>query len=165
MSLVLLHRRETKEDFRRQVKLIRSSFLFFLFGCEAVSNQNTQQALPLPEKEVIQPHLPVRLPCYDFTPVTSPAFGICLVHRGHLLPGSSHAGKEERAPGVSFIKVLMPLKRAPPSCSNHLSKAPPPNTITLGFRFRHVNLGGQMRKHAVSSSFFSSPFWLSVVPS
>src|SRR6056297_1418826 len=23
-------------------------------------------------KEVIQPHLPVRLPCYDFTPVTSP---------------------------------------------------------------------------------------------
>ena len=25
-----------------------------------------------PYKEVIQPHLPVRLPCYDFTPVTSP---------------------------------------------------------------------------------------------
>jgi hypothetical protein len=25
-----------------------------------------------PFKEVIQPHLPVRLPCYDFTPVTSP---------------------------------------------------------------------------------------------
>ena len=38
-------------------------------------NQNTQQALALPEKEVIQPHLPVRLPCYDFTPVTSPAEG------------------------------------------------------------------------------------------
>ena len=47
--------------------------------CEAVSNQNTQQALALPEKEVIQPHLPVRLPCYDFTPVTSPAFGIPLL--------------------------------------------------------------------------------------
>lgn len=45
----------------------------------AVSNQNTQQALALPEKEVIQPHLPVRLPCYDFTPVTSPAFGIPLL--------------------------------------------------------------------------------------
>ena len=25
-------------------------------------------------KEVIQPHLPIRLPCYDFTPVISPAF-------------------------------------------------------------------------------------------
>ena len=24
----------------------------------------------LPRKEVIQPHLPIRLPCYDFTPVT-----------------------------------------------------------------------------------------------
>ena len=23
-------------------------------------------------KEVIQPHLPIRLPCYDFTPVTNP---------------------------------------------------------------------------------------------
>ena len=31
-----------------------------------------------PSKEVIQPHLPVRLPCYDFTLVTSPAFGIPL---------------------------------------------------------------------------------------
>ena len=27
-----------------------------------------------PRKEVIQPHLPIRLPCYDFTPVTGPAF-------------------------------------------------------------------------------------------
>ena len=31
-----------------------------------------------PRKEVIQPHLPIRLPCYDFTPVTSPAFGSSL---------------------------------------------------------------------------------------
>ena len=27
-------------------------------------------------KKVIQPHLPVRLPCYDFTLVTSPAFDV-----------------------------------------------------------------------------------------
>ena len=25
-------------------------------------------------KEVIQPHLPVRLPCYDFTPIADPTF-------------------------------------------------------------------------------------------
>ena len=25
-------------------------------------------------KEVIQPHLPVRLPCYDFVPITDPTF-------------------------------------------------------------------------------------------
>ena len=28
----------------------------------------------LHRKEVIQPHLPIRLPCYDFTPVIEPAF-------------------------------------------------------------------------------------------
>ena len=26
-------------------------------------------------KEVIQPHLPVRLPCYDFSPIANPTFG------------------------------------------------------------------------------------------
>ena len=25
-------------------------------------------------KEVIQPHLPIRLPCYDFTPIIAPTF-------------------------------------------------------------------------------------------
>ena len=29
-------------------------------------------------KEVIQPHLPIRLPCYDFTPVANPTFGSVL---------------------------------------------------------------------------------------
>ena len=40
-----------------------------------------QQAIPvvshkngLPRKEVIQPHLPVRLPCYDFVPIANPTF-------------------------------------------------------------------------------------------
>jgi len=27
---------------------------------------------------VIQPHLPVQLPCYDFVPVTKPDLGACL---------------------------------------------------------------------------------------
>ena len=42
-------------------------------------------------KEVIQPHLPIRLPCYDFTPVTGPAFGSSLLSVGPLtsgIPGS-----------------------------------------------------------------------------
>ena len=30
-------------------------------------------------KEVIQPHLPVRLPCYDFTPLTRRTFGTVLL--------------------------------------------------------------------------------------
>ena len=30
-------------------------------------------------KEVIQPHLPIRLPCYDFTPIANPTFGHALL--------------------------------------------------------------------------------------
>jgi hypothetical protein len=31
----------------------------------------------LPRKEVIHPHLPVGIPCYDFTPIICPTFGGC----------------------------------------------------------------------------------------
>ena len=44
----------------------------------------------LPRKEVIQPQLPLRLPCYDFTPVTGPTFDGFLPkgldHRLRVLP-------------------------------------------------------------------------------
>ena len=30
-------------------------------------------------KEVIQPHLPIRLPCYDLTPIIEPTFDCCLL--------------------------------------------------------------------------------------
>ena len=38
----------------------------------------TSSILPF-RKEVIQPHLPIRLPCYDFTPVTDPAVDCSLL--------------------------------------------------------------------------------------
>jgi hypothetical protein len=45
-----------------------------------------------PRKEVIQPQLPLRLPCYDFTPVTDPTFDGSLPcglgHRLRVLPAS-----------------------------------------------------------------------------
>lgn len=41
-------------------------------------------------KEVIQPHLPVRLPCYDFVPIAGPTFDgsspYGLGHRLRVLP-------------------------------------------------------------------------------
>src|SRR6266516_899378 len=47
-------------------------------------------SLGLPRKEVIQPHLPVRLPCYDFTPIAGPTFDGSLPcglgHRLRALP-------------------------------------------------------------------------------
>lgn len=39
------------------------------------------QVKVLLRKEVIQPHLPVRLPCYDFVPIASPTFDGSL-HKG-----------------------------------------------------------------------------------
>ena len=47
------------------------------------------RVLDFPRKEVIQPHLPIRLPCYDFTPVTRPAFGGSLLAVGSPTSGIS----------------------------------------------------------------------------
>ena len=33
----------------------------------------------LHRKEVIQPHLPIRLPCYDLTPIIEPTLDSCLL--------------------------------------------------------------------------------------
>ena len=38
-------------------------------------------------KEVIQPHLPIRLPCYDFTPVIGPTIGSSLLTVRSLTSG------------------------------------------------------------------------------
>ena len=50
-----------------------------------------QQCSPyfFPRKEVIQPHLPIRLPCYDFTPVIRPAFDGSLLSVGSPASGIS----------------------------------------------------------------------------
>ena len=39
-----------------------------------LTEQQNNSLLVFLRKEVIQPHLPIRLPCYDFTPVIRPAF-------------------------------------------------------------------------------------------
>ena len=45
------------------------------FHTARYSRKNTYSLLcSILRKEVIQPHLPIRLPCYDFTPVTGSAF-------------------------------------------------------------------------------------------
>ena len=43
-----------------------------------VSTSDYERIFRLPfllRKEVIQPHLPIRLPCYDFTPIIYPTLG------------------------------------------------------------------------------------------
>ena len=51
-----------------------------------------------PRKEVIQPHLPVRLPCYDFVPVANPTFDGCLLAVG--LPASGVTDSHDVTGGV-----------------------------------------------------------------
>jgi hypothetical protein len=46
----------------------------------------------LPRKEVIQPHVPVRLPCYDFTPLTLHTFGASLLAVGPATSGADDSG-------------------------------------------------------------------------
>ena len=43
------------------------------------------------KKEVIQPHFPVRLPCYDFTPLTKRTFGSGLLAVSLPTSGTPHS--------------------------------------------------------------------------
>ena len=45
----------------------------------------------IPRKEVIQPHLPIRLPCYDFTPVMKPTVVIALLAVRLTTSGGFHS--------------------------------------------------------------------------
>ncbi len=64
-------------------------------GVESVLRRAT---LMLPRKEVIQPHLPVQLPCYDFVPVTNPTFDGCPLAVGP--PASGIVGFHDVTGGV-----------------------------------------------------------------
>ncbi len=68
-----------------------------LGAINALLSPNEQDS-DLPRKEVIQPHLPVRLPCYDFVPITNPTFDGCLLAVGP--PASGVIGFHDVTGGV-----------------------------------------------------------------
>ena len=51
--------------------------------------RETRRSRRLPRKEVIQPQVPLRLPCYDFTPITSHTLGGSLPKVGSPTSGST----------------------------------------------------------------------------
>jgi hypothetical protein len=57
-----------------------------IYGTDAYRSKSSG----FPRKEVIQPQLPLRLPCYDFTPIIDPTFDGSLPcglgHRLRVLP-------------------------------------------------------------------------------
>ena len=77
---------------------VRPSAFRFLPASRLTFRPRSPKASPLsflPRKEVIQPHLPIRLPCYDFTPV------IGLTLDGCLLAVSSPASGAPNSHGVT----------------------------------------------------------------
>ena len=50
----------------------------FFGNDEALSVSSTDAFVTILRKEVIQPQVPLRLPCYDFTPVADPTVVSCL---------------------------------------------------------------------------------------
>ena len=66
---------------------------FYLTRCKESSRLAILDfKLSLPRKEVIQPHLPVRLPCYDFTPLTLHTFGASPLSVGPATSGADDSG-------------------------------------------------------------------------
>ena len=68
-------------------------FLRVLFCTRSLITKQYIQPLLLLflRKEVIQPHLPIRLPCYDFTPVIDPTFGSSLLTVESLTSGVTYS--------------------------------------------------------------------------
>ena len=58
--------------------------IYYLYGDKHLDNTKIKV---LSRKEVFQPHLPVRLPCYDLAPITSFALGRSLRLRTSGTPG------------------------------------------------------------------------------
>ena len=81
---------------------LRLSFL--VCSISEYEPRDLRSAAPvLHRKEVIQPHLPIRLPCYDLTPIIRPTFDCCLlavssqasgVSNSHGLTGGVYKARE-----------------------------------------------------------------------
>ena len=65
--------------------LVNLGFAYLEYG-----NCSLERYHVLHRKEVIQPHLPIRLPCYDLTPITEPTFDSCLLAVSPLASGVSN---------------------------------------------------------------------------
>src|SRR3954453_7305162 len=65
-----------------------------------LGRQRTSACQMLLRKEVIQPHLPVRLPCYDFVPIAGPTFDGSLPANGVGPPASGVADFRDVTGGV-----------------------------------------------------------------
>ncbi len=71
---------------------VTSKFAHYFSRCSSNEFEEARKSVFRPEllrKEVIQPQVPLRLPCYDFTPITSHTLGGSLPKVGSPTSGST----------------------------------------------------------------------------
>ena len=90
--------------------------------CTMLSDSSKVNFRTVLRKEVIQPQVPLRLPCYDFAPVTALAFGGLVLsvptptsgtHSFHGVTGGVYKARERIHRGVADPRLLA----IPASCS------------------------------------------------
>jgi hypothetical protein len=69
---------------------MRTTAMFFGTD-EALSTARADAFGQILRKEVIQPQVPLRLPCYDFTPVADPTVVSCLLAVSALPSGETNS--------------------------------------------------------------------------
>ena len=69
---------------------MRTAAMFF-GRSEALPDARSGAFVSILRKEVIQPQVPLRLPCYDFTPVAEPTVASCLLAVSSLSSGQSNS--------------------------------------------------------------------------
>src|ERR1700721_936062 len=93
----------------------------------------------LPRKEVTQPQLPLRLPCYDFTPITGPTFDGSLlavrppasgVARFRGVTGGVYKARERIHRSIADLRLL-----ATPPSWRRVSASNPNRGELYGIRF------------------------------
>ena len=88
------------------------------FSCRPPSRRSGKVLL---RKEVIQPQVPLRLPCYDFIPVTAHTLGPCLLAVGTDTSGTSDShdvtgGVYKARERIHGAVADAPLLAIPASC-------------------------------------------------
>ena len=82
------HWKPNNKSLSTRCKHFHSSISFLWFSLLRIRINHSQVSIHvLHRKEVIQPHRPIRLPCYDLTPIIEPTFDSCLLAVSSLASG------------------------------------------------------------------------------
>src|ERR1700760_3290502 len=87
---------------------------------ERIQQSRSQTQKRILRKEVIQPQVPLRLPCYDFTPVANPTVVGCL-----LLPGWRTSLRSNQLPWCDGRCIQGPGTYSPRHADPRLLAIPP----------------------------------------